>query len=63
MTAVDATWDRVLRAAKLMVGGLSYADCFACGLAAERGATLLSGDPEFPGADGIGVIRPPTSQR
>lgn len=28
-------------------GGLSYADCFAAGLATHRGGPLLTGDPEF----------------
>lgn len=64
VTVVDATWDRVLRAAKFKIGGgLSYANSFACGLAAERGAVVLSGDPELRSAAGIKVLWPPSPAR
>ena len=57
VTIVDATWERVYRAAQFKVhGGLSYADAFACGLAVERGAPVISGDPEFRNIKGIEVI-------
>jgi uncharacterized protein with PIN domain len=56
VTIVDGTWDHVLRAAKFKVrGGLSYADSFACGLAAELGAILLSGDPELKSVHHLGL--------
>ena len=63
VTIVDGTLDRVLSAAKFKIrGGLSYADSFACGLAAERGAVLLSGDPELKSLHEIAVLWPPTIQ-
>lgn len=59
VTIVDATWDRVLRAAKFKAGGgMSYADAFACGLAVEYGAAVISGDPELRGVAGVEVIWP-----
>lgn len=59
VTIVDATWDRVLRAAKFKAtGGISYANAFACGLAAEYGAFVLSGDPELLSVCGVEVIWP-----
>ena len=59
VTIVDATWDRVLRAANFKVdGGISYADAFACGLAVEYGAAVLSGDPELRAVTGVEVIWP-----
>ncbi len=43
-----ATWERARAAAELKArGGISYADCFAAALAAEKGARLVTGDPEF----------------
>lgn len=45
---VDASWPRVIRAAHLRARHrMSYADAFAVDLAQERGATLLTGDPEL----------------
>lgn len=59
VTIVDATWDRVLQAAKFkMLGSLSYADAFACGLAVECDAIVISGDPEFRNVPGIRVVWP-----
>lgn len=59
VTIVDATWDRVLQAAKFKAtGGMSYADGFACGLAAEYGAPVLSGDPKLRAVEGIKVVWP-----
>lgn len=44
----DVTWDRAKAAGELKArGGISYADCFAAGLAAEKAAWLVTGDPEF----------------
>lgn len=43
-----ATWQRAKAAGELKArGGISYADCFAAALAAERNAWLVTGDPEF----------------
>ena len=44
----DATWQRILAAAHIKARyALSYADAFAVALAQERGATVVTGDPEF----------------
>lgn len=43
-----ATWQRAKTAGELKArGGISYADCFAAALAAEKNAWLVTGDPEF----------------
>ncbi|HHY38968.1 MAG TPA: type II toxin-antitoxin system VapC family toxin [Clostridia bacterium] len=48
ISVVDATWERAREAGKLKArGGISYADCFAAALAEEKGAWLVTGDPEF----------------
>ncbi|MCR4419204.1 MAG: type II toxin-antitoxin system VapC family toxin [Clostridia bacterium] len=48
ITVVDVTWERARAAAELKApGGISYADCFAAALAAEKGAALVTGDREF----------------
>lgn len=48
LTLQEASWSRVKEAARIKArGGLSYADCFALALAQERGAPLLTGDPEM----------------
>jgi len=46
---VNAGREVALEAARFKArGGLSYADCFVCGLAAvTKGAEILTGDPEF----------------
>ena len=45
---VDAGWSLAYQAAQFKArGGLSYADCYAAALAKLRGATLITGDPEF----------------
>jgi predicted nucleic acid-binding protein len=45
---VDAGWSLAYQAAQFKArGGLSYADCYAAALASLRGATLITGDPEF----------------
>jgi ribonuclease VapC len=44
----EVTETRILAAAELKAQcPISYADAFAAALATERGATLVSGDPEF----------------
>lgn len=46
VTAV--TWPRAKAAGELKAGGgISYADCFAAALAAEKNAWLVTGDSEF----------------
>jgi len=48
VTVMPATWERVRAAAEIKsVGGLSYADCFAAGLARELSIPVVTGDPEF----------------
>ncbi|QUL99158.1 MAG: type II toxin-antitoxin system VapC family toxin [Candidatus Fermentithermobacillus carboniphilus] len=48
ISVVDATWERAREAGRLKgCGGISYADCFAAALAEEKGAWLVTGDPEF----------------
>ncbi len=58
VTVMDASWARVRSAASLKAaGGLSFADCFAAGLAAEFDATLITCDPEFRGLEAAGRLR------
>ena len=48
MVFCEVTETRILAAAELKAQyPISYADAFAAALAIERGATLVSGDPEF----------------
>lgn len=48
VVVADATWERARAAGELKArGGISYADCFAAALAAEKDACLVTGDPEF----------------
>jgi len=64
VTVLDATWDRVQLAARFkIVGRLSYADSFACGLAVEHNAAVLSGDPELRSAEGVEVLWPPAAEQ
>ena len=52
----DATWDRVRNAAQFKARGpLSYADAFACAIASEYNAAVITGDPEFSGVQDIAV--------
>lgn len=45
---IDATWERAKAAGEFKArGGISYADCFAAALAAEKELPLLTGDREF----------------
>ncbi len=45
---VDVDWDLTRKAAILKArGGISYADCFAAGLAQALNAVVVTGDPEF----------------
>lgn len=45
---VNVTWERARMASEFKArGGISYADCFAAALAAEKDALLLTGDSEF----------------
>ncbi len=45
---VDADRELAYVAARFKArGGLSYADCYAVGLAQLRGAAVVTGDPEF----------------
>jgi len=45
---VDAPWERAKMAGEFKArGGISYADCFAAALAAEKDIPLLTGDKEF----------------
>ncbi len=45
---VDADWDLARAAADFKRrGGISYADCFAAALSAQRSAPVITGDPEF----------------
>lgn len=45
---VPTTWDLIVAAARLKAQWpLSYADCFAAATAIARGATIITGDPEF----------------
>lgn len=45
---IDADWAMTQIAARYKAkGGIAYADCFAAALAKTRGATLVTGDPEF----------------
>lgn len=48
ISVAAATWERAKAAGELKArGGISYADCFAAALAAEKKARLVTGDPEF----------------
>ena len=48
VTLLPTTWEVTLNAARLKAQwALSYADCFAAAHAIQRGATLVTGDPEF----------------
>ena len=48
VTLVPTTWELTVAAARLKAQwALSYADCFAAAVAMARGATLVTGDPEF----------------
>lgn len=48
VTLLPVTWEIVVAAARLKAQwSLSYADCFAVATALERGATVVTGDPEF----------------
>lgn len=54
----DATWDRTRAAARIKAGGgLSYADAFAVALAQERGAPVVTGDPEFARVERQGLVQ------
>lgn len=45
---VEADWALTRAAAEIKSGArMSYADCFAGALAADRNAVLVTGDPEF----------------
>jgi ribonuclease VapC len=45
---VAADWELTLQAARIKARyKLAYADCFAAALALDRGAELVTGDPEF----------------
>ena len=55
---VDADWKLTLAAAKFKVKGrMSYADCFAAGLAKEEKAELVTGDSEFKQVEGEIKVR------
>jgi len=58
VSLVGVTWERARAAAELKArGGISYADCFAAALAAEKGALLVTGDREFEGvADTVKIM-------
>ncbi len=48
VSLVGVTWERARAAAEFKArGGISYAECFAAALAAEKGALLVTGDREF----------------
>lgn len=48
ISIADAGWERVKQAARIKAGGgLSYADSFVLALAAELGASVVTGDPEI----------------
>lgn len=48
VTLVPTTWELIVAAARLKAQWpLSYADCFAVATAMARGATVVTGDPEF----------------
>ena len=56
VTIVDATWDRVRTVAQFKAHGrLSYADAFACAVASEYDAEVVTGDPDFFKVEGITV--------
>ncbi|MEW6567592.1 MAG: type II toxin-antitoxin system VapC family toxin [Chloroflexota bacterium] len=45
---VNVDWLLARQAAELKAaGGVAYADCFAAALARMRGASVITGDPEF----------------
>jgi predicted nucleic acid-binding protein len=51
---VDADLQLSVTAARIKaVTPIAYGDCFAAALALERGATLLTGDPEFEQLGGL----------
>lgn len=51
---VDADLQLSVTAARIKaVTPIAYGDCFAAALALERGATLLTGDPEFERLGGL----------
>jgi predicted nucleic acid-binding protein len=55
---LEASRDRVLAAAHIKAGyRLSYADAFAVAACQEFDGTVITGDPEFKGAEMDGLIR------
>lgn len=52
ITIVEVSFERILAAAHVKARYLvSYADAFAIALAQEKGATVVTGDPEFKKAE------------
>jgi ribonuclease VapC len=48
----DADWELTVEAARFKSQHkMSYADCYAAGLAKRKGAHLITGDPEFKGVE------------
>lgn len=58
LTIVEAGKDQALAAAEIKAGHpISFADCFALALARQVGGEVVTGDPEFKGAEEIAPIR------